>query len=87
MILMLISTLPRKSQYIGRLAKWRFKKYSNKAEWEYAEAQLRKRKDEGGKDTEIIMNGKLISTKKLKKELARYVGPWNSGLKSQSESP
>ncbi|KAF5021514.1 hypothetical protein F66182_6457 [Fusarium sp. NRRL 66182] len=89
LVLMLLSSqadmasLLRRAQYIGRLRKWNFKKYSNKAGWEYAEAQVRKRKTELGKETELVMNGKPISDKKRKKEFGRYAAPWAYGLNPQ----
>ncbi|RSL62978.1 hypothetical protein CEP53_004589 [Fusarium sp. AF-6] len=60
-----------KAQYIRQLGEWNIKKYSTKKDWKHADALVRKRKIDG-KETEILMNGKLISAKKLKKELGRY---------------
>ncbi|KAI8651957.1 Clr5 domain-containing protein [Fusarium sp. Ph1] len=60
-----------RAQYIRKLGAWNIKKYANKEGWKCADALIRKRKVEG-KDTEILMNGKLVSAKKLKKELERY---------------
>ncbi|KAI8650323.1 Clr5 domain-containing protein [Fusarium keratoplasticum] len=64
------ATLVR-AQYIRKLGNWNMKKYSSKEDWKHADTLIRKRKVEG-KDTEIFMNGKLVSAKKLKKELGRY---------------
>ncbi|KAM0436787.1 hypothetical protein ACHAPT_002498 [Fusarium lateritium] len=63
-----------RAQYIRRLESWKMKKYSTKKEWEYVDSLVRKRKIEG-KESEIIMGGKPISAKKLKKELGRYAQP------------
>ncbi|RTE84046.1 hypothetical protein BHE90_001465 [Fusarium euwallaceae] len=60
-----------KAQYVRQLGEWNIKKYSTKKDWKHADALVRKRKIDG-KETEILMNGKLISAKKLKKELGRY---------------
>ncbi|RSL80942.1 hypothetical protein CEP51_006197 [Fusarium floridanum] len=62
---------PTKAQYVRKLERWGFKKNSSKEEWEHAAAVVRKRKSEG-KETELEMNGKVISTKKLRKEFGRY---------------
>ncbi|KAJ4218153.1 hypothetical protein NW759_008746 [Fusarium solani] len=60
-----------RAQYIRKLGTWNMKKYSCKEDWKHADTLIRKRKVEG-KDTEIFINGKLVSAKKLKKELGRY---------------
>ncbi|RSM14962.1 hypothetical protein CEP52_001098 [Fusarium oligoseptatum] len=62
---------PTKAQYVRKLESWGFKKNSSKEKWEHAAAMVRKRKSEG-KETELQMNGKVISTKKLRKEFGRY---------------
>jgi hypothetical protein len=50
------------------------RKNHTKEEWGYVDSLVRKRKLEG-KESEIIMDGKPISDKKLKKELGRYGQP------------
>ncbi|KAM6511189.1 hypothetical protein FALCPG4_016192 [Fusarium falciforme] len=70
-----------KAQYIRKLGTWNMKKYSSKEAWKHADALVRKRKVDG-KDTEIIMNGKLVSAKKLKKELGRYAWQRTHGQQS-----
>ncbi|RSL72927.1 hypothetical protein CEP53_000938 [Fusarium sp. AF-6] len=62
---------PTKAQYVRKLESWGFKKNSSKEKWEHAAAVVRKRKSEG-KETELQMNGKVISTKRLRKEFGRY---------------
>ncbi|RSL89694.1 hypothetical protein CDV31_015819 [Fusarium ambrosium] len=62
---------PTKAQYVRKLESWGFKKNSSKEKWEHAAAVVRKRKAEG-KETELQMNGKVISTKRLRKEFGRY---------------
>ncbi|WAO96178.1 Clr5 domain-containing protein [Fusarium falciforme] len=57
------------------------KKYSSKEDWKHADTLIRKRKVEG-KDTEIFINGKLVSAKKLKKELGRYAWQQPHGQQS-----
>ncbi|UPK89666.1 hypothetical protein LCI18_000601 [Fusarium solani-melongenae] len=69
-----------RAQYIRRLGNWKMRKYSTKEEWKYVDSLVRKRKLEG-KESEIIMGGKPISVKKLKKELGRC------GQPSSSEKP
>ncbi|KAF5638608.1 ankyrin repeat-containing protein [Fusarium tjaetaba] len=74
-------------QIIRRLAKWKFKKYTTKEEWVYTSSQIQRRKKKDGKKTEIVLNGKPISEKKLSKALGRYVGPWDFGPECQRILP
>ncbi len=69
-----------KAQYVRRLKQWRLEKNSTKDKWEFAASQVQKRRLEG-KETEIIINGRLVSAKRLKKEMARYVGCGSSSEK------
>ncbi|KAF4950031.1 hypothetical protein FGADI_8477 [Fusarium gaditjirri] len=75
-----------KAQYIRKLGNWKMKKNTTKDVWKHAEKLIDKRKIDG-KDTEIVINGKIISEKRLKKERGRYgyiqmYG--NAGTSSQS---
>ncbi|KAF5724328.1 ankyrin repeat-containing protein [Fusarium mundagurra] len=74
-------------QIIRRLARWKFKKYTTKEEWVYTSSQIQRRKEQDGKKTEIVLNGKIISEKKLNKALGRYVGPWDFGPECQRILP
>ncbi|KAF5248893.1 hypothetical protein FANTH_5696 [Fusarium anthophilum] len=74
-------------QIIRRLARWKFKKYTTKEEWVYTSSQIQRRKEQDGKKTEIVLNGKTISEKKLNKALRRYVGPWDFGPECQRILP
>jgi len=47
------------------------KKNSTREEWEFVGLQVQKRKLEG-RDTEVLINGCLISAKKLRNESTRY---------------
>ncbi|KAJ4256704.1 hypothetical protein NW762_008800 [Fusarium torreyae] len=61
-----------KPQYIRKVTvNWKLRKNSKKEEWEHASALVSKRKAEG-KVTRLMMNGKIISNKKRKKEMTRY---------------
>lgn len=62
------------------------KKYSSKEDWKHADTLIRKRKVEG-KDTEIFINGKPVSAKKLKKELGRYAWQQPHGQQSLGKTP
>ncbi|KAJ3459084.1 hypothetical protein MRS44_015157 [Fusarium solani] len=62
------------------------KKYASKEQWKRADALIRKRKVEG-KNTEILVNGKLVSAKKLKKELERYAWQRTYGQQPSGEHP
>ncbi|KAF5607680.1 multiple ankyrin repeats single kh domain-containing protein [Fusarium pseudoanthophilum] len=74
-------------QIIRRLARWKFKKYTTKEEWVYTSSQIQRRKEQDRKMTEIVLNGKRISEKKLSKALGRYVGPWDFGPECQRILP
>ncbi|KAF5629602.1 multiple ankyrin repeats single kh domain protein [Fusarium sp. NRRL 25303] len=74
-------------QIIRRHARWKFKKYTTKEEWVYTSLQIQRRKEQDGKKTEIVLNGKTISEKKLSKALGRYVGPWDFGPECQRIRP
>ncbi|KAJ4313621.1 hypothetical protein N0V84_009329 [Fusarium piperis] len=75
-----------RAQYIRKLGTWNIKKYSSKDNWKRADGLIRKRKVDG-KDTEIVMNGKLVSAKKLKKELGRYAWQQPYGQQPSNEHP
>ena len=62
-----------KAQYVRKLKQWRLEKNSTKDKWEFAAGQVQKRRLEG-KETEVIINGRPVPAKKLKKEMARYAG-------------
>jgi UDP-2,3-diacylglucosamine pyrophosphatase LpxH len=78
-------TVDSKAQYVRKLKKWRLEKNSTKDKWEFAASQVQKRRLEG-KETEVIINGRLVSAKKLKKEMARYVGCGSSSEKAAGKS-
>ncbi|KAF4987838.1 hypothetical protein FDECE_15283 [Fusarium decemcellulare] len=75
-----------KAQYVRRLDKWGFRKNYTKAEWEIAGSQVRRRKEKEGKETQLVMNGRPISAKKLKKQLGRYIWSWTFGPQPQFPS-
>ncbi|KAI8711507.1 Clr5 domain-containing protein [Fusarium sp. LHS14.1] len=60
-----------KAQYVRKLKNWGMGKNSTNQKWKVAAQQVHKRKLEG-KETEIVINGRLIPWKKLRKETARY---------------
>lgn len=62
--------LGRKPQYILRLRKWGFGKNIRQHEWDQAIAEVRQRETRG-KDTQLIIEGKFISAKQLKKRIRR----------------
>ncbi|CAG9982408.1 unnamed protein product [Clonostachys byssicola] len=67
-----------KSQYIRKLASWKIKKNATSIDWKKAAIIIDKRKRQG-KESEIYVDGKLIPSKKMKKETARH---WPSYLES-----
>ncbi|CZR68340.1 uncharacterized protein PAC_18239 [Phialocephala subalpina] len=73
-----------KAQYIRRLDKWGFKKYSSNEKWQFISRRLQKRSLEG-KESDTFINGELLSLKKVKKEIVRHSLPswqtmWNTGM-------
>ncbi|UPL00340.1 hypothetical protein LCI18_011274 [Fusarium solani-melongenae] len=62
-----------KAQYVRKLKNWGMEKNSTNQKWKVAAQQVQKRKLEG-KETEILINGRLVPWKKLRKATARYTG-------------
>jgi len=63
-----------KAQYVRQLKKWGFSKSLSEQSWKNIDGRIRKRELEG-KESEIYINGTLIPSKKLKKEISRHVRP------------
>jgi len=63
-----------KAQYVRQLSKWQLKKNSNGEKWKFIAHRVRKR-DLDGKDSETYINGELVPSKKIKKEISRHVLP------------
>ncbi|KAL6355474.1 hypothetical protein LRP88_11065 [Fusarium phalaenopsidis] len=74
-----------KAQYVRKLKNWGMEKNSTNQKWKAAAQQVQKRKLEG-KETDILINGRLIPWKKLRKETARYTGP-QSDMTEGSDIP
>ncbi|KAH6613402.1 ankyrin repeat-containing domain protein [Chaetomium tenue] len=74
-----------KAQYVRKLKQWGLEKNSTKEKWEFAASQVQKRRLEG-KDTEVIINGRPVPAKKLKKEMARYASG-ESSVEKVSAAP
>jgi hypothetical protein len=71
-----------KAQYIRRLEKWGFKKYSTSEEWKSISRKIQKRNLEG-KESDTFINGRLVPLKKVKKEVSRHSRPswqWATGM-------
>ncbi|KAF4340615.1 hypothetical protein FBEOM_5461 [Fusarium beomiforme] len=61
-----------KKQYIRKVnVNWKLQKNYTKAKWQHASALVRKRESEG-KATELMIDGKIIPEKRIRKELRRY---------------
>ncbi|CAI6099789.1 unnamed protein product [Clonostachys chloroleuca] len=65
-----------KSQYTRQLTSWKIKKNATSIDWKKAAVIIDKRKRQG-KESEMYIDGKLIPSKKMKKETARH---WPSYL-------
>ncbi|KAJ4172333.1 hypothetical protein NW754_002525 [Fusarium falciforme] len=61
-------------------------KNSTNQKWKVAAQQVQKRKLEG-KETEILINGRLIPWKKLRKETARYTGSQSDMVEGSGWDP
>ncbi|KAF7563400.1 hypothetical protein G7046_g743 [Stylonectria norvegica] len=67
-----------KAQYVRRLKHWNVEKNSTSKKWELAAELVRKRKAEGKQASQLLIDGKPIPLKKMKKELGRHhIYPWN----------
>jgi hypothetical protein len=60
-----------KSQYELHFKKWQFRKNRTAGEWKIVARKLRERKNQR-KESEVVLNGKAINPKKLRKETLRY---------------
>ncbi|KAL6411549.1 hypothetical protein AUP68_05265 [Ilyonectria robusta] len=65
---------PTKAQYVCKLDGWNMRKNFKKEEWEHANTLVRKRKA-SGKDSELVMSGRVIDGEKRRKALNRYAVP------------
>jgi hypothetical protein len=63
-----------KSQYLRILKKWGLKKTLSEQDWINIDGRIRKRELER-KDSDTYINGTLIPSTKLKKEISRHVRP------------
>ena len=69
-----------KAQYVRKFKQWQLEKNFTNDKWRFVAGQIQKRKL-AGKDSEILINGKTIPSKKVRKETTRY------SLLSYSERP
>ncbi|KAF2181591.1 hypothetical protein K469DRAFT_588973 [Zopfia rhizophila CBS 207.26] len=60
-----------KAQYERRFKKWGFQKNKKKDVWEAIALKVTKRKRDN-KESEVRIDGAVVSVKKLRKELSRY---------------
>lgn len=58
-------------QFERQIQRWCFRKNLTQEEWQFAVRRIKKRKREG-KDTEVAIDGIPVTSKKLKKAIARY---------------
>src|SRR2546423_10715695 len=63
-----------KAQFTLQFNKWQFRKNLKDEEWEYIRHQSLKRKRDG-KESKVLVDGRLISTKRIKKEMSRRFPP------------
>ncbi|KAH7191915.1 ankyrin repeat-containing domain protein [Fusarium flagelliforme] len=63
---------PSRPQWIRKInVNWNLRKNSTKEEWQHAISILSERK-ENGKETDLLMNGRIVPSKKRMKALKRY---------------
>ncbi|PSN75329.1 ankyrin [Corynespora cassiicola Philippines] len=60
-----------KAQYERQFKKWDFRKNRTKKEWEAIAHQVAKRKRDN-KESEVMIDGAIVCSKRLKKEVSRY---------------
>ncbi|VUC27251.1 unnamed protein product [Clonostachys rosea] len=65
-----------KSQYIRKLASWKIGKNATTNGWKNAAVAVEKRKRQG-KESEIYIDGKLVPSEKMKKEITRHLPPYH----------
>ncbi|KAH6974212.1 ankyrin repeat-containing domain protein [Ilyonectria sp. MPI-CAGE-AT-0026] len=63
--------LATKAQYVRKLKDWAMEKNFTSEQWKHATDLVQQRK-RSGKETDLLINGKVVSTKKLNKEFSRY---------------
>lgn len=64
----------RKAQYEGQFKRWNIRKNLTAEEWGYVHSQIEKRKfDE--KESDVYLHGRLIPSKRVKKEISRRFPP------------
>jgi hypothetical protein len=64
---------------------WGVKKNGTNSQWEFIDSQFQKRKLQG-KESELLLHGKLYSTKRVRREIARHVTFTSTVFRSTSES-
>lgn len=63
-----------KQQYVRKLKEWGFEKNRQNQDWSSISRALKRRRAEAG-EADVYIDGRLIPSKKLKKEISRYVRP------------
>lgn len=61
----------RQAQYERQLKKWGFRKNLTSNEWAYVAREIEKRTFEG-RDSEVIVDGKLVPKEKVQKKISVY---------------
>lgn len=69
-----VNPICSKQQYARKLKEWGFKKNRQNQEWSGLDCALKRRRVEVDK-ADVYFNGRLIPSKKLKREISRYVRP------------
>lgn len=68
--------IPRPNQYTKKLREWGYGKRDRdpQATWRWVEHKIKRREDLG-KDSQVEVDGRLVSPKKVRKEISRYALP------------
>jgi hypothetical protein len=67
------------------LKAWGIRKNGKNSEWEFIDSRIQKRKLQG-KESELLLNEKLYSPKRVRREIARHVTFTRTAFRSKSES-
>ena len=63
-----------KAQYERQFKKWNFRKHRKEHDWASAGRIIKKRKH-SGKESDVYIDGVLVETKKIRKEVSRHDRP------------
>lgn len=69
-----IDPISSKTQYTDKLGEWGYRKYRQNQDWSGVDRALKRRRMKVD-EADVYLEGQLIPSKKLKREISRYVRP------------